>query len=409
MLRVQLNMGDRQSPSQQQQQQHQQQQQLAPRPLFQYNAATSFDNSDSATAARPRERSNSGQQLKRSLPHSSSPHSGQSAGMPMRPSHSAKGRKVRGSSGAHAAATTMGTSSTLSSSSSTPSPSASSSSGAATTSNNNNNNNSTSTTSATNTPIAAGSGRKVLKQEVTQLQHIVDGMQQQVQAATREIQALRSMVGRMADANTQHKLAQLASQQSEQLNQQQQLRDQELLQYELYEPQHQQHTYEQQHQQLVQNYHTPHTHQQQQSQPQSPLVAPPQEELQALALLHAPLMDIYQFHHSNSHTHTHNRTHSHHSNAGTNHSGGFGAGFAPPGLTDAEQSELVDHFAATFHTASDGHSTSTGTDADTDATTIGHTNDDALASIDSLGFDCRMEQALLCDDDDDDYPLFFES
>ncbi|GAB9469173.1 hypothetical protein Gpo141_00006461 [Globisporangium polare] len=50
---------------------------------------------------------------------------------------------------------------------------------------------------------ATGFSRKVLKQEVTQLQQLVNGMQQQVSAATREIQELRNMVGLMVDETAQ--------------------------------------------------------------------------------------------------------------------------------------------------------------------------------------------------------------
>ncbi|KAF1326564.1 hypothetical protein FI667_g8359, partial [Globisporangium splendens] len=46
-----------------------------------------------------------------------------------------------------------------------------------------------------------GPGRKMLKMEVTQLQHTVDSMQQQVDAATCEIQQLRNMVGLMTRQN----------------------------------------------------------------------------------------------------------------------------------------------------------------------------------------------------------------
>jgi hypothetical protein len=53
----------------------------------------------------------------------------------------------------------------------------------------------------TNGSGGGGPGRKMLKMEVTQLQHTVDSMQQQVDAATREIQQLRSMVGLMTSQN----------------------------------------------------------------------------------------------------------------------------------------------------------------------------------------------------------------
>lgn len=146
-------------------------------------------------------------------------------------------------------------------------------------------------------------GRKVLKQEVTQLQQLVDGMQHQVNAATREIQELRNMVGLMVNETA------AAQQQQQQYHQQQPLRES----------------------------HPPFYQQQ-----QTPSCAD------------TPLMDIYQ---QNSFS------------------------FVPEELLAAQQSDLTDHFG---YEATDGKG---GEDVQS-------------------AFYCRMEQALLCDDDD--FPLFFQ-
>lgn len=114
----------------------------------------------------------------------------------VRLSHSAKARKIKSAGD--------GGSSTHSTTSSSSTPSASLSSSA-----------------SSNGTTGTGCGRKVLKQEVTHLQQLVNGMQQQVNAATREIQELRNMVGLMADDTVQ----QQQQQQHQQHYQQQPLRD----------------------------------------------------------------------------------------------------------------------------------------------------------------------------------------
>lgn len=198
MLRVQRTTSDgAQASHRLQQQQKQQHVALAPRPLFHNtinDAAMGGNNVDASMMAMAAmlpldddDRFDSVSQLcpqqhqQPQLHHvhhhhlSTNSHNSQQHA---RLSHSAKARKIKSAGD--------GGSSTHSTTPSSSTPSASSSSSA-----------------SSNGTTGTGFGRKVLKQEVTHLQQLVNGMQQQVNAATREIQELRNMVGLMADDTVQ--------------------------------------------------------------------------------------------------------------------------------------------------------------------------------------------------------------